>query len=99
MNKTDDLHKKIEQLEKVIQDQKEIISANNPMNAFTPLLDSIAGIHWSKDKKGKYLNCNDLMVKTLGLNNKSDIVGKTDYDLPWSAQAATLLQNDLEVMK
>src|SRR3990167_3242515 len=99
MNKTDDFHKKIEQLEKVIQDQKEIISANNPMNAFTPLLDSIAGIHWSKDKKRKYLNCNDLMVKTLGLNNKSDIVGKTDYDLPWSAQAATLLQNDLEVMK
>ena len=98
-NQAEDLNKKIELLKKVIREQKEIISANNPMDAFSPLLDSIAGIHWSKDKNGMYLSCNDLMVKTLGLNDKSDIVGKTDYELPWSAQADTLVQNDLEVMK
>ena len=39
------------------------------------------------------------MVKTLGLNNKSDIIGKTDYELPWAAQAHTLIKNDNEVMK
>ncbi len=99
MSKTEKLNKEIKQLEKVIRDQKEIISANNPMNAFAPLLDSIAGIHWSKDKNGKYLSCNNLMVKTLGLNDKNDIVGKTDYELPWADQADMLVQNDLEVMK
>ena len=82
MNTIDELNERIKQLEKTIKEQREIISKNNPMSAVNPLLDAIAGIHWSKDKDGKYLSCNDLMVETLGLNNKSDIVGKTDYELP-----------------
>ena len=86
-------------LEKIIKKQGKIISSIAATNAFSVLLDAIAGIHWSKDKNGKYLSCNEFMVKTLGLNNKSDIIGKTDYELPWAAQAHTLIKNDNEVMK
>ncbi|OGV27819.1 MAG: hypothetical protein A3F18_00410 [Legionellales bacterium RIFCSPHIGHO2_12_FULL_37_14] len=98
MKTIDQLNKKILQLEKIIQDQKKIISTNYPLQAINSLLDAIAGIHWSKDKNGKYLSCNDLMVKSLGLNSKSDIIGKTDYELPWADQADSLVQNDKKVM-
>ena len=99
MPDTKQKHQKIKRLEKIIKKQDKIISSIAATNVFSVLLDAIAGIHWSKDKNGKYLSCNEFMVKTLGLNNKSDIIGKTDYELPWAAQAHTLIKNDNEVMK
>ncbi len=39
-------------------------------------------IYW-KDCKSVYLGCNENYAKASGLAQPKDIIGKTDYDLPW----------------
>lgn len=67
-------------------------------NSFYSLIDIIdASIYW-KDKKGKYLGCNKYMLKMAGLNSTSDIIGKTDYDMPWKNYAENINQTDASVL-
>ena len=57
-----------------------------------------AHIYW-KDKDGVYLGCNDQQAQSLGFKSGSEIVGKTDYELPWGKNRADIFRkNDLEVM-
>jgi len=42
-------------------------------------------IFW-KDRNSIFLGCNELFAKLSGLNSPKDIVGKSDYDLPWSKE-------------
>jgi two-component system aerobic respiration control sensor histidine kinase ArcB len=54
--------------------------------------------YW-KNKAGIYLGCNDMQAKSLGLNNGREVVGKTDFDLPWDKELAKRFwENDLEVL-
>ena len=47
-----------------------------------------------------YLGCNDKQAKNLGLEFGEDVVGKTDFDLPWNDEAASeFRENDLSIMK
>jgi signal transduction histidine kinase len=43
-------------------------------------------IYW-KNLSGKYVGCNDHMIKMTGLHSRKDIIGKTDHDMPWSKNA------------
>lgn len=52
-------------------------------------------IYW-KDKDGYYLGANDAMLEMVGMTS---VIGKTDFDMPWSAAAESLRQNDLKVMR
>lgn len=63
------------------------------------IVDSIAGNHWWKDRKGVYRGYNRALLKSLGYNSPSDIIGKTDYELPWAENADELVAHDLEVMR
>ncbi len=60
--------------------------------------DSIAGNHWWKDKNGRYLGCNKTIAKLIGLKAPEEIIGKTDFDMPWANQAKDLIENDNLVM-
>lgn len=42
-------------------------------------------IFW-KDQNSRYMGCNRVFAEAAGLNHPSEIVGKTDYDLPWSQE-------------
>lgn len=55
-------------------------------------------VYW-KDKTGTILGCNDLQAKSAGFSSRQELIGKTDYDLPWRKQADALRKIDLEVMK
>lgn len=58
-----------------------------------------AHIYW-KDIEGRYLGCNTTQAKNLGLKSNAEIVGRTDFELPWPDKCATeFRENDLEVMK
>lgn len=50
-------------------------------------------VFW-KDKKGVYLGCNELFARSLGLEKVSDIVGKTDYDLPTTKEESDAFRAD-----
>ena len=55
-------------------------------------------IYW-KDINGVYLGCNDFEAKIVGLQSPDEIVGKTDYDLPWRNNADILRYTDNRVME
>lgn len=58
-----------------------------------------AHVYW-KNKDGIYLGSNDLQARSLGLSSGRDLIGKTDFDLPWGQEnAAKFRANDLEVMQ
>ena len=55
-------------------------------------------IYW-KDNHGVYLGCNDQQAKMVGLTKGTDIIGKTDNDLPWRQPADVLKEQDRHVME
>lgn len=60
------------------------------------IIKSVPGSVYWKDKDGLYLGCNDSLLDMAGMD---DVVGKTDYDMPWAAQADVIRQNDIKVMQ
>ncbi|WP_298624103.1 response regulator [uncultured Legionella sp.] len=43
-------------------------------------------VYWL-NKDNVYLGCNDAHAKTVGLSSRHEIVGKTNFDMPWREQA------------
>ncbi|WP_019508338.1 PAS domain S-box protein [Pleurocapsa sp. PCC 7319] len=52
------------------------------------ILDAMPMAIFWKDCNSVYLGCNQRFVEVSGFNNQSEIVGKTDYDLPWKKEEA-----------
>ncbi|WP_299493306.1 PAS domain-containing protein [Acaryochloris sp. IP29b_bin.137] len=63
------------------------------------ILDTIPQAIFWKDRESTYLGCNMAFAEDAGLSDPNDIVGLTDYDLPWSqAEADWYRQCDRKVM-
>lgn len=55
-------------------------------------------VFW-KNKDSVYLGCNDAFARSLGLASTTDIIGKTDYDLPTTKEESDAYRaDDQEVM-
>ena len=55
-------------------------------------------IFW-KDRESRFLGCNQNVARHANLNSPSEIIGKTDYDLPWGAlEADAYRADDLQVI-
>lgn len=64
------------------------------------ILDNVPQRIFWKDINSKYLGCNKRFAKDAGLSTPEDIIGATDYDMPWkSAEADFYRSIDSEVMK
>jgi signal transduction histidine kinase len=66
------------------------------------MLDSLIGlmpghVYW-KNLKGEFLGCNEAQAETARLT-REEIIGKTDWEMPWAGMASQLRQNDLDVMR
>lgn len=59
------------------------------------IIDSIPNhfIFW-KDKNSVYLGCNEAFASSLGLDSTSQIIGKTDYDLPTTKEQSDAYRTD-----
>ncbi len=55
------------------------------------------GVYW-KDRKGRYLGGNRKMYTDAGAAAPSEIIGKTDYDMPWANHADKYVDDDQTVM-
>ncbi len=61
------------------------------------ILDAIdASVYW-KDLSGKYLGCNKYMAEMSGMSS-DQIIGSTDYEMPWKDQASKIRETDLMVI-
>lgn len=58
------------------------------------ILNTIPQSVFWKDKEGKYLGCNSAFAKSAGFNSSDEIIGKTDYELPWTRQEAEAYRAD-----
>ncbi|MCE3269444.1 MAG: sensor histidine kinase [Burkholderiales bacterium] len=83
-----------------ITDQKKLIEqekqqvVNNEQMKIIQIIDVVnASIYW-KDKDGHILGCNKYMVDMFGAKNRSEIIGKTDYDLYPSEIACKISKMD-----
>lgn len=55
-------------------------------------------VYW-KDINGVYLGSNDRNAQIAGLARGKDLIGKTDFELPWKEHASKLREADIQVMK
>ena len=63
------------------------------------VMETIPDYVFWKDVDSTYLGCNANFLRAAGLDKVSDIVGKTDYDMPWaSTEADAYRADDREVM-
>lgn len=58
-----------------------------------------SGVYW-KSREFRYRGCNEAFARAAGVARPADIVGKTDYELPWeSGQADYFRACDRQVME
>ena len=55
---------------------------------FQLVIDNIPQLIFWKDRDSVFLGCNQAAAKVAGLPSSQAIVGKTDYDLPWTTSEA-----------
>ncbi len=70
------------------QAHQEVESANGELRRQQDLLQNVIAniphhVFW-KDRDCVYMGCNRQFAKVAGLSDPADIVGKTDFDLPWT---------------
>lgn len=64
------------------------------------ILENFPGVVFWKDRNSVYLGCNKNFSEAAGLKDTSNIVGKTDYDLPWAdTEAKAYRADDKHVME
>lgn len=64
------------------------------------VIDCLPQFVFWKDRKSVYLGCNRSFARVAGQLSPAEIVGKTDYDLPWKTHEADWFQEcDRRIMK
>ena len=83
-----------------ITNQKEIEEKLKESQAmFQLVMDNIPQFISWKDKNSVYIGCNKNFARVAGVNEPFDIIGKTDYDLPWSvSESESFFEIDQLVM-
>jgi PAS domain S-box-containing protein len=66
---------------------------------FQQAIKILPGSIYFKNLDGVYLGCNDFQARMAGFNDPRDVIGKSDYDLPWKDYADTIRSTDQRIMK
>jgi len=75
----------------------EVLSSN--MQLLPLIVDNIPQPVFWKDQNLVYLGCNQAFAKDAGLDSPTQVIGKTDYDMPWTDQAEQYREDDAQVME
>jgi len=81
----------------------EIENLNKSLSSQYKLVQNIINtvpvrIFW-KDRNCRYLGANKLFLKDAGIKNINEIIGKTDFDMPWNkTEAQYYVEDDLKVI-
>ncbi len=79
----------------LIESKKLMAESNNMLQL---VLDTIpARIFW-KGLDLHYIGCNRLVASDAGISNPDDLIGLTDFDMPWREQAGFYRAADMEVI-
>ncbi|MGI0495338.1 PAS domain S-box protein [Alkalinema pantanalense CENA528] len=87
-------------LQRDITDRKQAeIALQESQRFLQTVIDTFPLVVWWKDCHLVYLGCNQKAAEAAGLLAPAEIIGKTDYDLPWGAtHAEEYRADDREVL-
>ncbi len=68
-------------------------------NLLTTIIDTAPIRVFWKDRELRYLGCNTIFAKDGGKTHPSEVIGKDDYQMGWSAQADLYRADDRAVME
>ena len=86
----------------ILKKNKEIFDCEIDLEKFylKQLVDNLPEFLFWKDKNSVFLGCNKNFASMAGLSSPREIVGKTDYDLPWSKEESDSYRaDDLQVIQ
>ncbi len=85
-----------------LQDVTERIERENELrhqkDLFERVINSVPSFIFWKDKDLNYLGCNTTFAQFAGLEKASDIIGKSDYEMVWKAEAKKFRADDQQVI-
>lgn len=82
--------------EVILVEGKRLKEESNQLNY---LLKYAPGLVYWKDTNSVYQGCNDEFARLAGLKSRSEVIGKTDFDLMWKEGAPYYTADDLQVLK
>ncbi len=77
------------------QQERKLLESQDTLQA---IVDNIPRAIFWKDKELRFMGCNKIFASVAGAQSPAELIGKTDFDMAWSAQADAYRQDDLEVM-
>ncbi len=103
LDETDEVIGSIGTLLNITHRKKQEFDLHSSQEKIATTLENIVAnmpghVYW-KDRNGIYLGCNNRQARSLGFKYGYELVGKTDFDLPWGEnQAALFRQNDRHII-
>ncbi len=87
------------QIEKVQLQKEKAEEKAQVMQFYETIIDLVPiHIYWL-NMQGEFIGCNKKQALTAGFENKHDMIGKSNLDMPWSKQAEYLDANNEKVIK
>ena len=74
------------QVVRLLEMRKFLNDAVQQKSLLRNIIDTIPHVVFWKDRSSRFMGCNRAFAKTAGLASPDDVVGKTDYDLPWKRE-------------
>ncbi len=97
-NYTDSLYGFLAIIENLDEKEKSIHEAEQAKQFLKIVLDLLPVRVFWKDTNLHYLGCNLAFAKDAGKNSPEEIIGKTDFELPWQSEAEMYRKDDREVI-
>ena len=72
---------------------------NDSQETLQTIIDNIPRAVFWKDKELRFQGCNKIFAQVAGLKSHQDLIGHTDFDMPWKEHAEEYRKDDLDVMK
>lgn len=68
-------------------------------HALQGIIDNIPKAVFWKDRDLRFRGCNKIFARVAGVLSMTEILGKTDFDMPWSEQAEAYRADDYDVIR
>jgi len=72
---------------------------NDAQETMQAIIDNIPRAVFWKDKDLKFQGCNKIFASVAGLKSPKELIGHTDFDMPWKEHAEAYRADDQAVMK
>jgi len=80
----------------VLESRRSLAEANKMLRL---IIDTIPIRVFWKSRNSVFMGCNIRFTEDAGYNDPEEMIGKSDYDMPWKDQAPDYCRDDREVME